>query len=152
VITNAISKIASQFRDQLRALAGVGLVSLFLDVAPHPASRPRVTRFNGVYYGAPYKRFYDAAKLRLEDLAGDRQPTDAPLIMFAEFLVKKPKTGTLDYPRGDTDNFSKGPLDAMTKVGQFWRDDNQIVGLLAFKRYAAPGEEPGVVIDYAEIA
>jgi Holliday junction resolvase RusA-like endonuclease len=148
----AIQKIASQFRDQLRAICGAGLVSLFLDVAPHPASRPRVTRFNGVYYGAPYKRFYDAARKRLEELAGDRQPTDAPLIMFAEFLVEKPKTGKLDYPRGDTDNYAKGPLDAMKKVARFYGDDNQIVGLLAFKRYAAPGEEPGVHIDYAEIA
>ena len=151
-MTSAISSIASQFRDLLRTIAGAGLVSLFLDVAPHPASRPRVTRFNGVYYGAPYRRFYDAAKERLEELAGDRQATDAPLIMFAEFLVEKPKTGKLSYPRGDTDNYSKGPLDAMTKVGRFWSDDNQIVGLLAFKRYAAPGEEPGVHIDYAEIA
>lgn len=124
---------------------------MFLDVDPKPASRPRVTRFNGVYYGAPYKRFYDAAKLRLEDLAGDRQPTDAALILLAEFLAEKPKTGKLDYPRGDTDNFCKGPLDAMTKVARFWRDDNQLVGLLAFKRYAALGEKPGVQIDYAPV-
>lgn len=152
MLTSAISKIADSFRDVVRSLAGASLVSLFLDVAPVPASRPRVTRWNGVFYGKTYDRFYEAAKVRFKELAAGRAPTDAPLILFAEFLAEKPRTGKLSYPRGDTDNFLKGPLDAMKTAGGFYGDDNQIIGVIAFKRYAAPGEEPGVRIEYAPIA
>jgi Holliday junction resolvase RusA-like endonuclease len=146
-----IGKLVSNIREGLRSVFGARLVSLFLAVAPVPASRPRVTRFGGVYYGKPYKRFYDAAKEALSLMTFAE--TGEPVVWLAEFIVEKPKTGKLDYPRGDCDNFAKGPMDAMTKAAErFWKDDNQVVGLIAFKRYAEPGEESGVQIDYAPLA
>jgi Holliday junction resolvase RusA-like endonuclease len=149
-ISKTVEDITSYIRTGLRSKFGARLVTLFLAVAPVPASRPRVTRFGGVYYGAPYKRFYEAAKTALSKM--DFPTTGAPVIWMGEFVIPKPRTGKLDYPRGDVDNYSKGPLDAMTKAAErFWQDDNQVVGMIAFKRYADPGEEPGVKIDYAPL-
>lgn len=149
-ISKNVATLASSIRDGLRSRFGARLVSLFLAVAPVPASRPRVTRFGSVYYGKPYKRFYDAAQAAFATMAAPY--TEKPLIWLGEFVIEKPRTGKLDYPRGDADNFAKGPLDAMTKaVEKFWKDDNQVVGMIAFKRYAEPGEPAGVKIDYAPL-
>lgn len=150
-ISDRIAEIASTFRDKLRSLTGTGLVSFVLGVPPVPASRPRVTRFGGVFYGKPYKHFYDEAQKALTNITAPY--TERPVVFAAEFIVEKPKTGKLDYPRGDTDNFVKGPMDAMNNaIDRFWKDDNQVVGLMAFKRYAKPGETACVNIDYVELS
>lgn len=124
------------------------LVSFWMNLAPVPASRPRVNTFTkAVYYGKPYTKFLKSAKSIVE--AQKWMPSDKPLVVMIESIVEKPKTGKLTYPNGDTDNFAKGPLDALNKHA--WLDDKQIVGLSTWKRYALPGEEPGVRIDWYEL-
>jgi Holliday junction resolvase RusA-like endonuclease len=144
-LTSTISKIVESARKWIRRAAHSGLLAFHLGVTPTPASRPRVTRF-GVYYGKNYTKFFKAAVPVANTFDG--VPTDKPVVMLIEVVADKPKTGKSEYPRGDIDNFVKGPMDVLTKTSRFWNDDNQVVGLLAFKRYPKPGEKPGVNIEW----
>ena len=110
---------------------------------------PRVTRQGQTYFSKTYQRFQKAA----QPLAGqhDGIPTAGPVMVLLEHVITKPKTGKLDYPRGDVDNFCKGTLDILTKSQRFWLDDNQVVGLAAFKRYAEPNEKAGGRVHWYEI-
>lgn len=127
--------------------SAAGIIEFYLQVPPTPASRPRVSRF-GTYYGKNYQNFLNAA----QPIAGrfDGVPSDKPLCVFVENVVAKPKHSKRDFPRGDVDNYAKGPLDVMTKAEKFWEDDDQVVLLLTSKRFAAPDEEPHVRIYYYE--
>ena len=49
----------------------------------------------------------------------------------------------------DLDNLAKLILDRITRNERFWRDDSQVVTLLAFKEYAAPEQKPGAWISIA---
>ena len=42
----------------------------------------------------------------------------------------------------DIDNYAKFILDAITKTGNIWIDDNQVVELVQRKFYAQPQEQP----------
>lgn len=116
-----------------------------LPVQPVPASRPRVGRF-GAYYGKNYEQFRKQAQPIAN--RADFAPTDRPLTVHVECIALKPKTGKLRFPRGDVDNYVKGPLDVMTKSGNFWIDDDQVVELTVTKRYCHDGEDPGIHIYY----
>ncbi len=72
------------------------------------------------------------------------------LIADIEFVCKAPKSTSRRYPVGDVDNYAKGPLDAMTKHGGFWVDDDQIVELNVTKRYAREGETYGINFRYRQ--
>ena len=146
--TSTISKIVVSLREWMTRQATSGFLAFFLRVAPVPASRPRVSRW-GTYYGKPYQKFIKEAQPLADAFEG--VPTDRPVMVLMETIVKKPKTGKLAYPRGDVDNFAKGPLDVMTKAECFWGDDNQVVGLMVFKRYAKPDEEAGVLVEWFEL-
>lgn len=124
-------------------------LSIFIETEPAPASRPRVTRWNGVYYGKNYEKFRRSARPLVEQMEG--VPTDKPVVVMIDTVCTKPKTGKLAYPRGDSDNFAKGPLDVMTDAKKFWDDDNQAVGLCVFKRYAEEGETAGVNVHWFEV-
>jgi Holliday junction resolvase RusA-like endonuclease len=126
----------------------VASVIAFLGLAPVPASRPRVSKW-GTYYAKNYAGWLKAAAKALE---GEPScPTDAPLVVFVEQIVEKARTSSLTYPRGDIDNFVKGPLDAITKSEKLWVDDNQVVGLIAFKRFAENGEAPGTSVEFVKL-
>ncbi len=51
-------------------------------------------------------------------------------------------------PRGDVDNFIKGPLDSMTSHGGFWNDDDQIVFIKATKVFTREGQPNGIRLRY----
>jgi len=118
----------------------VKVASLTFPFDPVPASRPRVTG-RGTYYGITYKVWKQRAKDYLRH-GPFRCETMVPLMVVVESIVKKPKTSKARYPKGDVDNYAKGPLDAITKAGGYWKDDRQVVRLLSSKRFAAQDELP----------
>jgi len=127
--------------------SAAGIIEFYLEVSPTPASRPKVSKF-GTYYGKNYQKFLNDALPIASRF--DNIPTDKPVCVFVENVVKKPKTSKRDHPRGDVDNYAKGPLDVMTKADRFWEDDDQVVMLITTKRFAAPDEEPHVRVYYYE--
>jgi Holliday junction resolvase RusA-like endonuclease len=117
----------------------------FFSVEPVPASRPRVSRW-GTYYGKRYEKFRRDMREVLRTI--ELEPLDGELVATLEFLVSPPKTTKRSHPRGDIDNYIKGPLDSMTHHGGFWRDDDQIVKITATKRFTHEGETNGIKFSY----
>jgi Holliday junction resolvase RusA-like endonuclease len=109
---------------------------------PVPASRPKVSRW-GVYYGKRYTAWKKHAETNTPKGPGEIL---GPLTVHVECVVEKPRTSKLTHPKGDADNYAKGPLDVLTRVGGYWHDDDQIVRLLSIKRFADPGETPRTII------
>jgi len=110
-----------------------------LPLGPIPASRPRVTR-----WGTYYTKTYAAWKIQAEALAKELPGTkaDGPIALILEHVCKKPKTTKREWPVGDIDNFSKASMDAITKAQRIYTDDDQVIALIAVKRFAESGEEP----------
>lgn len=147
--TSKNRRLVSALRDWLKGLATAGLLSGTLAINPVPASRPRVTRW-GTYYGKTYERFKKEGLLKADALP--KVQTDGPVVLLIDHVVQKPKTSKLDSPRGDTDNYVKSTLDVLTKAQRVYNDDDQVVALFAFKRFAEADEEPGIVIDALELS
>lgn len=137
-----VKTATSKFASTVKRLLGDDYVKVFLELEPSPASRPRVTRMGNVYYGKLYDQFRKEAKAQLRN--HDGSPMTGDIICLVEIVATKPKTTKRRHPRGDCDNFVKGPLDVMTDVGSFWDDDDQIICLAVTKRYADVGEPSGV--------
>lgn len=129
----------------VRGAAIGGLLHVFLFTNPAPASRPRVSRYGGVFYGETYSTFYADCQRQLAVMKAQIRATGSFDVLL-EFIITKPKTGKMSLPRGDVDNFAKGPMDAITKAEKIWKDDSQVEMLVVTKRYAQPNEAPGVNI------
>ena len=125
---------------------------LRIPVEPAPASRPKVGKY-GVYYSKAHQRFRVEAKPWCDAWDAETYPPimEGPIAILVEVVCTKPRTGKLDAPRGDVDNFVKIPLDNMTQSGNFWKDDNQILILHTAKRYATAGEKAGVNIHWHKL-
>lgn len=121
-------------------------VEVKVDLAPVPASRPRVSNW-GTYYTGPYKRWRADADATIPEAAS---PMQGNLQVTLDLVAVKPKTTKRDNPRGDIDNYIKAVLDALTKKG-YWNDDDQIIHIYAHKRWPTPTEAPHfrVVIEQA---
>jgi Holliday junction resolvase RusA-like endonuclease len=122
--------------------------SFFLAVTPKAAARTNCTcrgRFPTVYTAPGYRAWLDEAipllKAEAPDLPEDVRKRDVHIEV--EVVVAKPKTTKRLRPGGDSDNYEKGVWDAMTKVGAWWVDDEQIVHNVTWKRWAHPGERDG---------
>lgn len=142
-LTTSTSNAAKAFREWMGRTARAALLSLAIEVAPVPASRPRVSRW-GVYYGKTYARWRKLAAPEAAKYAGPK--VEGPVYVMIESVSERAKTSKREFPQGDVDNLAKGPLDIMTSSEKVWRDDDQIVGLAVFKRYALPGETPGTYV------
>lgn len=118
--------------------------ALDIPINPVPASRPRVGRW-GVHYLKTYATWMKqiACMLPTRD---EPHFAEGPVAVLAEFILKRPQRLTRAYPRGDTDNYEKALYDALTKCGCIWKDDDQIVMALTFKRYAEPNEKPRIKV------
>ena len=126
--------------------------AFFLAVTPKAAARTNVTcrgsgkrAFPTVYTAPGYRSWLDEALPKLKELA----PTMPPEVqardvrIVTEVIVRKPKATKRLRPGGDNDNYEKGVWDAMTKVGAWWNDDEQIVENTTIKRWAKPEEPEG---------
>ena len=108
-----------------------------IDIPPVVATRPRISKW-GAYYGKRYTKWMKDVE---ETLKTSMSSIDTPCTVIVEQICQKPKTTKLNYPNGDSDNYVKAPLDALTKK-EYWTDDNIITGHWCSKRFAKPGEAP----------
>jgi Holliday junction resolvase RusA-like endonuclease len=118
---------------------------LTIRINPVPASRPRVSRW-GTYYAKTYKNWMREAGEKLAEL-GTTSKYQGPVSVRIEHVVARPKTTDRDFPRGDVDNYAKATLDAVTKAGLAWDDDDQVTHLYASKRFASGMEQPHTYIE-----
>lgn len=70
-------------------------------------------------------------------IAHKGEPVEGPVRLSLVFDMPRPKTPSNQYPRGDLDKYIRAALDAMT--GVVYRDDSQVVRVLASKHYRADG-------------
>lgn len=122
-------------------------MQLTIPLSPVPASRPRVSRHAGVYYLKTYATWMKQAALHLPK--GDPAFPAGLVAVLVEHFVKRPKTTKLLAPRGDTDNYVKASLDAVTKCGAVWFDDDQVSVLVANKQFEV--EKPRTEILVVEL-
>jgi Holliday junction resolvase RusA-like endonuclease len=125
-------------------------IELFIPVKPVPASRPRVSRW-GTYFSKNYEDFRNQCSLFLSKIKKQYPPQAGKFKVQILFICHKPANPANSYPRGDVDNFLKGPLDAITKAGMIWEDDIQITRLIGIKRYAKAGEQVGMKITITKL-
>jgi len=114
-----------------------------VDAEPAPESL-RIGR-NRVFPGKLYAQFQQECVKQLAAVWPADAPLEGPLLVAMEFVCTRPKTSKREWPRGDVDNFLKGPMDALTKIGA-WHDDDQVQVAYPTKRYARDGEAAGVNI------
>lgn len=133
---------------KLRALGAL----LIFDVVAKPsaAHRPRVGRF-GTYLPKTYAAYQKHCVEQIAEQAGGLGVLDGPVGVVVETRLAPLKTSDRKIPLGDVDNFAKAPLDAVKKAG-VWGDDSQVVVMAATKRFAEPGEEPGVTLTIGRVA
>ncbi len=118
----------------------VGQVTLHFDGPPSVASRPRFTRRGFTYYAKSYKDWL-AAATKIAKAHPECLPA-VPLSVTLVVAVAEPKKRTRDFPRGDVDNYAKGPLDALVKGGVI-KDDDYVVALHVTKMYHST---PGITV------
>ncbi len=116
-----------------------------------PVPRMRVTARGGharAYPHPAYVKWLGEAGRWFEGACA-HTPLESLLMVDLFMFVEKPKTGKLLTPRGDVDNFCKGPLDAAN--GKVWVDDNQIVELRASKEYVPHGTPGFFIMNVSEV-
>ena len=139
----------SNFISSFKKLMGEGAKEFVINVNPVPASRPRVTKW-GTFYGKNYEKFRREVRNQIHSHKGKN--LFGPIVALVEIICPQPKTVERLFPRGDVDNFAKGPLDSLTSQGSFWEDDDQIVLLEVVKRFVEDKEQPRIIITYKEMA
>ena len=132
------------------ALDATGLaIAYFMDGNPRPKERPRFGRYGGVSNTNKTKSEElrqtmqsRAAGLRASLFKG-RSHTGAVQVVLNYYIRpgKSKKTTEPHTAVPDVDNLAKLTLDAITKMGKFWLDDNQVNALLITKQYS---KRPGV--------
>ena len=130
---------------------------------PIAKNRPRFFRRGkgvGVYSDqeAEAKRWIVLANSQI-----DGRVTDVPVHLDMVFVLPRPKghygTGrnagkikdsSPSHPKGrpDIDNYIKFCMDCINGTGKVWKDDSQVVSMVAVKRY---GETPRTEIEISEM-
>jgi len=114
------------------------------NIAPVPASRPRVTRWS-TYFPKKYTKFRKDFALILDDL--DVELSEGLLYAKLDFFMQIPKSWSNKkkaYKEGkyadnnvDVDNLVKACLDSCE--GVFYENDNQVAMIRARKFYSIDG-------------
>lgn len=125
---------------------------------PAPQPRPRFTCRGGIARAYEPKntrisRWKDVLRLGIGSV---EERIECAVQVDLEFLLPRPKSHLLRgavretapaqpiaQTNGDLDNYAKPVLDICTELG-IWTDDAQVTALTVTKRYAQPGEDPGV--------
>lgn len=116
-----------------------------IGIDPIPCPRPRIAvrgKFANAYYPASYKDWKDRARELIARSTKERGIA-RPLVVELHFVVRKPRSTKLAFPKPDIDNYVKAAMDAITAAG-VWVDDSQVVSLTATKRW---GSEGGIYIN-----
>lgn len=115
------------------------------DEAPKAQARPRFGR-RGVY--SPKTLWFRIVRWEGAKVA-PKKPLDGPLELEVTFifprLKKMPKGQVLKWTKPDADNLVKAVKDALTQA-KWWVDDGRVAKSTQLKRYAAPGEATGCLI------
>jgi len=128
----------------LRGASTGALLTLRAETTPSPTHRPRLAKAGFAYYAKSYS-IYHADCVKAFAKQKPSEPLQGSLACVVETVCARPKKTKLAAPKGDSDNFAKGPLDAATKAG-IWGDDTQVIPMASTKRWAEPDEMPGVYL------
>jgi len=121
------------------------MIEIYILGDPVPQGRPRFARrgkFTMVYDPPKSKAWKEVVITQAN--AANITPLQGPLSIRLSFYIKKPKKPANPYPVGDVDNYCKGVKDALNKLA--YKDDAQIVSLIASKEYVKEGSVPGVAV------
>lgn len=124
---------------------------LVFKTKPVPAARPRISR-HGTYFPKTYTDFRNELYVELSRIKKQHPKTTSAFKVDIEFICRRPKNPSNEYPVGDVDNYLKGPLDAITKAEMFWEDDIQVICLSGTKRYQRTNEDFGMIITITELS
>lgn len=114
-------------------------------IVPKAQERPR---FGRGFVRSPKTGWYHLVKWRAMQEAPEK-PLDGPLGLMVTFVFPRLKTGpkaqVYKWTKPDCDNLVKAVKDALTQAA-WWVDDGRVADSRQVKRYAAPGEPAGAVI------
>lgn len=128
-------------------------LEITIPAKPHAQPRIKVGKW-GAYYPKEHLKILDETVVYLKDTSAMMrwEKTEAPVKITIVSVCKAPARlkkqviiagKRLFKPtKPDIDNYAKFVLDAITKAGNIWKDDNQVVELVQRKFYAQPTEEP----------
>lgn len=111
-----------------------------------PSPRPRfrvIGKFASAYMPKKYKDHTEELVEQLQRLNAGDELFEGPLSVDLCIFVTKARTSRLLFPKPDIDNYEKTILDAITKAGNVWHDDHQVVQLNSIKLFAAEDNIPG---------
>lgn len=128
-------------------------LEITIPAKPHAQPRIKVGKW-GAYYPKEHLQILNETIEYLKDTSAIMrwEKTAAPVKITIVSVCKAPARlkkqviiagKRLFKPtKPDIDNYAKFVLDAITKAGNIWVDDNQVVELVQRKFYAQPKEEP----------
>ena len=128
-------------------------LEITIPAKPHAQPRIKVGKW-GAYYPKEHLQILNETIEYLKDTSAIMrwEKTAAPVKITIVSVCKAPSrlkkqviiAGKRLYKptKPDIDNYAKFVLDAITKAGNIWKDDNQVVELVQRKFYAQPTEEP----------
>lgn len=132
-------------------------VVIHIPGTPVPKARPRATSIGGrptLYTPAATRAYEQAVRLAARQAMAKAPPLDGAVSARVIVTLPVPESWSqrrradalaglvMPAQRPDLDNYVKAVLDGCN--GEVWRDDCQIVGIAAMKRY---GAEPGVRVE-----
>jgi Holliday junction resolvase RusA-like endonuclease len=125
------------------------MIRLFLPISPQPKLRPRLGR-NGAYTPQKTKQYESAVAMMLRAQYKQEPILGAIRAKFV-FYMGQPKKKVREHHtvRPDLDNLIKAVKDAAN--GILWKDDSQIVALMARKLYDWTDKRVGIDIELERI-
>jgi len=107
---------------------------------PKPCPRPRVAmrgKYPTAYYPKPYTDWKAEFNSKLlEKVPDNDEPVfTGPVYCKIINVMVKPRTGKLDVPPYDVDNYAKSVMDGITNHKGVWKDDDQVAELDVAKVY-----------------